>query len=135
MNASRDARLLRPLLHADTYDLFVVPALADLDYAPCLAAHMTVWRSLVGAASCDLRSDVQSLTRDVRLIAALTLMQGCYYGAMLLLLVADVRMDEAVARLTHGGAVVLAGLVAAVLLASALPTLCCFWPPRRARSA
>jgi len=119
------------LLHRDTYELFVAPAVADLDYAPTTAALLTVWWSLAGALAHDLKADLHLLAHDIRLIAGLTAMQGCYYGGMLLLLVADVRLGDAPARLAQGGASMLASLILGILAASALPVLFCCWPPRR----
>jgi hypothetical protein len=132
MTGARLIRLGRRLLHHDTFELFVAPAIADLQYAPPPAAHTAAWRSLAGALREDLAGDLRFLvTGDLGLMLGLIAMQSCYYGGMLLLLVAHMRTVDALDQLAHGGAPRLLATVLSLIGASAVPTLLCFWPPRR----
>ncbi len=135
MTGDRLTRLLRGVLHEDTFALFVAPAIADLQHAPSPAAYAAVWTSFIGAICDDVSSDVTLLVNDIGLMLGLVAMQACYYGGMLLLLVADLRVDEALRRLVNGGGLQVIVMVAGVLVASAIPTLFCVWPPRRALDA
>ncbi len=126
---------LRRVLHHDTFDLFVAPAIADLQHTPTIPAYLAVWTSLVGALAQDVAGDLDSLTQDVGLMMGLVLMQTCYYGGILVLLVAHVRVGEMLDRLAHGGGRVFTVTVLGVVMASALPTLLCFWPSRRTLDA
>jgi len=128
-------RVLRNSLHEDTFDLFVAPAIADLQHSRTLAAYAVVWTSLVGALSQDLASDIEHVMNDLTLMLGLVAMQVCYYGGMMLLLVAHVRADEALHRLVNGGGTQVTVTVIGVVLASSVPTLICFWPPRRTLGA
>ncbi len=128
-------RLLRSALHHDTFELFVAPAIADLQHSPSPGAHIAVWRSFVAAVGQDMVADAQLLVDDVGLMLGLIAIQVCYYGGMLLLLVADVRADQMISRLTEGAASVVMLTLAGVVMASSIPTLLCFWPPRRTLDA
>src|SRR5262245_36307632 len=99
-------RMLRGVLHHNTFELFVSPAIADLQRCPSTAAYLAVWSSLGGAVVEDLILDAQLLVDEIGLMLGLIAMQTCYYGGMLLLLVADVRGDQIMARLSQGMGVV-----------------------------
>ena len=124
-------RVLRSLLHHDTFELFVAPAIADLQHTRSAGAYVTIWRSFAAAVGQDMVSDVQFLLDDIGLMLGLIAIQVCYYGGMLLLLVADVRADQLIQRLTEGAASVVMLTLIGVVMASSIPTLLCFWPPRR----
>lgn len=135
MTGDRLTRLLRAVLHEDTFALFVAPAIADLQHSPSPAGYAAVWTSLIGAMANDVSRDLAVLANDIGLMLGLVAMQACYYGGMLLLLIADVRVDDALSRLANGGGLQVTSLVAGVIVASAIPTLFCFWPPRRTLDA
>jgi hypothetical protein len=131
MTGDRLHALLRALLHEDTYALCVAPAIADLQHAPSPHAYAAVWTSFAGALYDDFAGDVDYLLNDIGLMLALVAMQSCYYGGMLLLLVAHIRADQMLERLARGGGTIVTATALAVVLASLVPTLLCFWPPRR----
>ena len=135
MTGTRLTRVFRALLHHDTFELFVAPAIADLQHSPTTTAYAVVWTSLLGAVSQDIAGDVDYVMNDVGLMLGLVAMQTCYYGGMLLLLVAHVRADEVIEQLANGGSVRLTATLIGVVTASAIPTLLCFWPPRRTLEA
>jgi hypothetical protein len=124
-------RVARALLHRDTFELFVAPAIADYQHAPSAAAVGAVATSVTGALVHDLAGDVSTLMQDIALLLGLVTIQACYYGAMLLILAAHVRADEALAHLTSGAGARFTATVIGLVIASTLPMLLCFWPPRR----
>jgi len=123
--------LVRAILHHDTFELFVAPAVADLQHTPSAAARRAVVTSLLGAVAHDFVTDVTSVMQDGRLMLGLMTIQACYYGAMLLIMAAHVRVDEALLHLTSGASVRVTATVIGLVFASTLPTLLCFWPARR----
>jgi hypothetical protein len=101
-----------------TFDLVVVPALADLEYEQevgrrtRLASRAAVLRAIAGAAVDDLR-------RDAAGFFILTLLSASYYLLPILVLASTFRtwFEFLVAFFT-------------MLLLSLTPVMVCFWPSR-----
>ena len=101
-----------------TFDLVVVPALADLEYEQAagrrtrLASRAAVLRAIAGAVSDDLR-------RDSGGFLVLTLLSACYYLLPIMVLASTFRTWYEF-------------LIAFVvmLLLSLTPVMACFWPER-----
>jgi hypothetical protein len=125
------ARVMRRFLHEDTFELIVSPAIADLQHTPTRTAYLAVWSSFLGALGNDVSGDVGYVLEDLGLMIGLVAMQTCYYCGMLLVLVANVPADQMLGRLANGAGPLVAAAVIGVILASSIPTLLCFWPPRR----
>ncbi len=128
-------RVLRLVLHQDTFDLFIAPPLADLQRAPTAAAYLTIWRTALGALQVDIASDIGIVAQDATLLAGLVGMQACYYGGLLLVLVGHVQVRDIPGYLANGSGPLTLAVAAGVVLASSVPTLFCFWPPRRTSEA
>jgi hypothetical protein len=124
-------RFARLLLHEDTFELMVAPAIADLQVDNRLEAYLPVWTSLLYCWATDLHGDVRLVFDDLGTLAGLTLIQASYYSAMLLLLVAGRSGKEVIQVLLDGGTPQFFVCAALVVSFSTLPTLLCFWPPRR----
>ncbi len=123
-------RITRALLHEDTFELMVAPAIADLQLEPTPAGYAAVGRSAVGALCYDIDGDLRLVCDDIGMLATLVLIQASYYSGMLLLLVARMNAKEALEHM----ATFAPQLVAAILFIlglSLFPTLLCFWPARR----
>ena len=123
----------RRILHEDTFDLLVAPALADLQADHCAGAYGAVLFSFAYACCVDTQRDVRTLRDEAGTLAALFAIQASYYAGMLMLLAAGMRARDAVAILLAGGSPQFFAAVTVVILLSIVPTLLCFWPPRRAR--
>jgi hypothetical protein len=131
------ARVGLRLLHRDTFEMMLSPAIADLQFETMARSaarpgdYCAVFRALLGALWFDLSSDLLALKSDAETIALLTLLQTSYYTFMLVLLsglgtgtLAAFEMDsDLVTRALS--------YVAGVSIACLLTSSACFWPPRR----
>jgi hypothetical protein len=126
-------RIARLLLHEDTFELMVAPAIADLQCAPTASAYAAVWTSMAGALTDDFSGDIRYVCEDITTLMGLIVIQASYYSGMLLLLVAGMTTTQIAESLATGGARTLSAAIVFVLALSALPTMLCFWPPRRVR--
>ena len=130
------ARVGLRLLHRDTFEMMLSPAIADLQFETIARSaarpgdYCAVFRALLGALWFDLSSDLLALKSDAETIALLTLLQTSYYTFMVLLsglgtgTLAAFEMDsELVTRALS--------YVAGVTVACLLTSSACFWPPRR----
>jgi hypothetical protein len=124
-------RIARGLLHEDTFELMVAPAIADLQCDPTPDAYAAVWTTLLGALWVDFDGDLRLIFEDAAMLLALVVIQAAYYSGILLLLVAGMSSRQMVTSLAGGGGRPFAAAVFFVLAVSALPTMLCFWPPRR----
>ena len=131
------ARVGLRLLHRDTFEMMLSPAIADFQFETTTrsavrpADYCAVFRALLGALWFDVSSDLLALKSDVEMIALLTLLQTSYYTFMLVLLsglgtgtLAALEMDTDV--ITRA-----LSYVAGVSVACLLTSSACFWPPRR----
>jgi hypothetical protein len=115
----------RRLLHDDTFELVVSPAIADLQFesrpagTPPLSAYLAVWLTLAGALLLDLDRDVRDVIDQGTTFASLALVQTSYYLGMLALVFDGMSRS---ASLT---------LVLCVVAASTMSTTALFWPDRR----
>jgi hypothetical protein len=125
----------RRLLHEDTFDLLVAPALADLQVDECAGAYAAVFVSLAYASCVDTRHDLLELADDAGTLVAIFTIQAAYYAGMLTLLAAGVRARDAITILLAGGTPQFFAALTVVVLLSVVPTLLCFWPPRRVRES
>lgn len=125
--------IARVLLHDDTFELMVAPAIADLQRAPTADAYAAVWSSLAGALTDDFGGDIRHVREDIGTLMSLIVIQASYYSGMLLLLVAGMTTTQVVDSLATGGTRMLSAAIVFVFALSALPTVLCFWPPRRVR--
>ena len=99
--ASVSSRVLR----AETFDLMVSPAIADLQFESAAATRVRrlrsyagVWRACAGALGHDVALTLRApfvdeahrvaLQADVLTLAGLALFQVCYYAAMISMLMA-----------------------------------------------
>ena len=127
--------IARRLLHDDTFELLVAPALADLQVDQGAGAYVAVLVSLAYACCLDTHHDVRGLAGDAGTLMAIFTIQAAYYAGMLTLLAAGVRARDAVAILLAGGSPQFFAALTVVVLLSIVPTLLCFWPPRRVRES
>ena len=125
--------IARRLLHEDTFDLLVAPALADLQSEGSAGAYGAALFSIAYACCLDTRHDVLTLAEDAGTLAALFTIQASYYAGMLIILAAGMRARDAIAILIDGGSPQFFAALMVVVLLSLVPTLLCFWPPRRVR--
>ena len=121
------------VFHADTVELVIEPAIADLQYeAASIGAYAAVWTAFAGAVWRDLAADVKSLSGDAGTLGGLVFMQACYYTCLLTLMrglmTSGVSALESLQSISGGPAVMFALLVASL---STVPTVWCFWPARR----
>jgi len=137
MPGMRIARLGERLLHGETFALMLSPAIADLQFEAAARAALrlrhygAVLKAFAAALCWDIASDVRALRDDISTVATLTLLQASYYSFMLVLLsgfgsgkVAAHHLDETATA--HGVWII------AIFVACLIPTMACFWPPRRA---
>lgn len=136
-------RIGRRLLHRDTFDMMLVPAIADLQFELSTrqqprgraADYWAVLCAFCGALCFDVWRDLSALRSDADMIALLTLLQASYYTFMLVLLsglgtgqVSALTVDDAfMARATS----YVGAITAACLITSSI----CFWPSRRASAS
>lgn len=132
------AAVTRRLLHGDTFDLIVSPAIADLQFevpgggpAAQVRGYVAVWVALAGALWYDFDTDLQVVLDDVVTLLALFAIQASYYACMLTLLVAGMTTEQVFAHLARGVSPIAVVVIAGLFAASAIPTLLCFWPARR----
>lgn len=132
------ARVARRLLDAETFELMVAPAIADLQFesrtgawpARC-RAYAAVVTTCAGAVAHDIAVDLRVLHEDAPTLATVVLMQIAYYSSMLLLPFAGTSPRELVAAVLNGSGPAVAATLAVVVALSTIPTLVCFWPARR----
>lgn len=124
-------RIGRTLLHEDTFELMVAPAIADLQVEGSAAAYVAVWYSLICAWGADFDGDARLVFDDAGMLGGLVAIQASYYSCMLMLLAAGVNARDAIATVLSGDSPQFVAAVALVFIASTVPTLLCFWPPRR----
>jgi len=117
----------RRLLHEDTFELVVAPAIADLQFeaptvtgAARIRAYAAVGVALGGALCIDVERDVRVLIANGSTLIALAFLQGCYYTAMLTLILGSLSNPASVA------------LVLGLFGVSTVSTAVLFWPSRRA---
>jgi hypothetical protein len=116
MRGDRLSPLARRLLHQDTFDLVVSPAIADLQFEG--RGYGAVWIALGGALVRDVGSDVRTLCEDGPMLAALIAIQTTYFAGMLILMGA-LRGAEAPA------------ILATLLALCSAGTTILFWPQKR----
>jgi hypothetical protein len=123
------AAVAQRLLHAGTFELIVSPAVADLQFeapdatpARRLLGYAGLCAALGGAVRRDLRTDLHDLLDDAPSLAAVILVQMCYYTCLLALVNALPRPY-------------LLATLASISVLAAVQTLVCFWPARRSSSA
>lgn len=123
----------RVLLHEDTFELMVAPAIADLQREPTPGGYAAVGATLAGAFVDDFCGDLRLVIDDIGTLATLVIIQAGYYSAMLVLLVAHMRTPEALQIVAAGAPPEFFIALFLIFTISTLPTLLCFWPPRRVR--
>jgi len=134
-------RLGRRALHAESFELILSPAIADLQFETAGSPsarpqhYCAVLRAFAAALWFDICGDVFAMRNDVSMIGVLTAIQSSYYAFMLVLLsgfgtsrVAQMQFDESV---TVRGI----GYFAGIAVTSILTSSACFWPPRRTADA
>jgi hypothetical protein len=131
MTGLRLTRVAQAVLHEDSFELIVSPAIADLQFSPGRGARIGVWVAFLGALWTDLQDDVRLVIDDAAMLAALVLIQACYYSGILLLLVVGMTARQLAESLAAGPSPTLIGVLLLILALSTAPTLLCFWPPRR----
>jgi hypothetical protein len=124
-------RLGKALLHEDTFELMVAPAIADLQVDGTTAAYVAVWYSLTCAWWTDFDGDVRLVFDDAGMLGGLVAIQASYYSGMLLLLAAGMSARDAIIAVLSGDSPQFVAALSLILIASTVPTLLCFWPPRR----
>jgi hypothetical protein len=124
----------RRILHSDTFEIIVSPAIADLQFDSWRigSGYVGVWRAFGGALCRDLGRDLRILCDDAATLTSLIVMQACYYACLLTLMsglttsgLAAVRAFE---RISADAALAFALIIVGL---STVPTLLCFWPARR----
>jgi len=125
------------ILHRDTFEMILSPAVADLQFETTTRSvarpgdYYAVIRALFGALWFDLSSDLLTLKSDAEMIALLTLLQTSYYTFMLVLLSGLGTGTLAAIEMDSGLITRALSYVAAVGVACLLTSSACFWPPRR----
>ena len=146
---TRLALLSSRFLRAETFELMVSPAIADLQFeAPAasrvrrIRSYAGVWRACGGALGQDIALTLKApfvdktrraaLRSDVLTFAWLTLFQACYYASMLTIAFSKWSDVGAWLHTVLLRTSVLEALMlgAVALLLPALPVLACFWPRR-----
>ena len=136
-------------LRAETFDLMVSPAIADLQFEASgatptrrLRSYAGVWRALCGALGQDIILTLEApfvdaarreaLQSNVLTFAGLTLFQACYYAGMLTLAFSEWSDLRAWLHAVMLGTSVFEALALAsvAILLPALPVVACFWPRR-----
>ena len=137
MPGSWMARVGLRLLHRDTFDMMLSPAIADFQFETATrsaaqpADYCAVFRAMLGALWFDVSGDLLALKGDADMIALLTLLQTSYYTFMLVLL-SGLGTGTLAALEMDGGLVTRAvSYVAALSAACLLTSSACYWPPRR----
>jgi hypothetical protein len=133
--------LARRVLHDDTFEMMVSPAIADLQFEAAAGharsqSYLGVWTALAGALAHDFDGDVRTLADDASTLASLVCIQACYYTALVLFGGALATKGAFEPWLGAPGGFVAALATIFVLMAaiSTIPTLLCFWPDRRCSS-
>jgi hypothetical protein len=108
--------LARRLLHHDTFELVVSPAIADLQFEQ--RGHAAVCIALAGALCHDIVGDLRALCEDAAMLARLVGIQASYFAGMLGMMGGVPRKDAPII------------LVSLVVLCAA-GTLILFWPQKR----
>jgi hypothetical protein len=131
------ARVGQRLLHGDTFEMMLSPAIADFQFETAIRSaarpgdYCAVFRALLGALWFDVSGDLLALKSDVDLIALLTLLQTSYYTFMLVLLSGLGTGTLALLEMDSGFVTRALAYVAGVSVACLLTSSACFWPPRR----
>ena len=130
----------RRLLHQDTFELVLSPAIADLQFESPDAGLVGVTRCYAGVAAAilgallqDVGSDLHGLLDDGPVLGGLILLQTGYYSCILLLLTTGMSAEEVASRLSDGQAPFVLAVLLCLVAVSAALTLLCFWPERRVR--
>jgi hypothetical protein len=124
----------RRILHGDTFDVVVSPAIADLQFESWCPArgYVGVWRAFAGALCRDLGRDLQVLCDEATTLTSLIVMQACYYTCLLTLMsgltTSGLAAFRALERISAETALAFALIIVGL---STIPTLLCFWPARR----
>jgi hypothetical protein len=134
-------RLAHRLLHDDTFEIIVSPAIADLQFEVAagrasLRSYAGVWAALAGALAHDFGGDVHTMLDDAPMLASLVCIQACYYTSLLVIggsIVTNARLEQFVPA-PGGFVAALAAVLVATAALSVVPTLLCFWPERRCSS-
>ena len=135
MAGDRLMRVARSVLHEDTFELMVAPAIADLQIDVSPAGYAAACSSLAGALAEDFRLDLRAIAEDAGMMASLMAIQASYYACMLTLLVAHMSATDALTMLMLGRSQPFLIALSLLVTVSAIPTIACFWPPRRVRDA
>ena len=131
------ARVGLRLLHRDTFEMMLSPAVADFQFEATTRSAMrpgdycAIFRALLGALWFDVSGDLLALKGDADLIALLTLLQTSYYTFMLVLLSGLGTGTLALIEIDSGLVTRAMSYVAGVSVACLLTSSACFWPPRR----
>lgn len=130
-------RIGRRLLHADTFEMMLSPAIADFQFETTTRSaagpgdYCAVFRALLGALWFDISGDLLALKNDADMIALLTVLQTSYYTFMLVLLSGLGTGTLAAIDIDSGLLSRALSYVAALSVACLLTSSACFWPPRR----
>ena len=111
------ASFARRLLHDDTFDLVVSPAIADLQFEE--RGYGAVWIALGGAYVQDLGGDLRELCDDAAMLGCLIGIQASYFFGMLVLVGGGLPAKQAPA------------IVATLLALCVTGTVVLFWPQKR----
>jgi hypothetical protein len=131
------ARVGQRLLHGDTFEMMLSPAIADFQFETTSRSaarpgdYCAVFRALLGGLWFDVSGDLLALKSDVDMIALLTLLQTSYYTFMLVLLSGLGTGTLALLEMDSGFVARALSYVAGVSVACLLTSSACFWPPRR----
>jgi hypothetical protein len=124
----------RRILHSDTFDVIVSPAIADLQFESWSVGrgYLGVYRAFGGALRRDLVRDLRVLCGDATTLTSLIVMQACYYTCLLTLVsgltTSGLTAVRAFERVSADAALTFALIIVGL---STVPTLLCFWPARR----
>ena len=108
--------LARRLLHDDTFDLVVSPAIADLQFEQ--RGHTAVLIALAGALCHDIGGDLRALCEDAAMLARLIGIQTGYFAGMLGMM-GGMRRDSA------------PFVLLTLVTLCAVGTVLLFWPEKR----
>ncbi len=129
----------RAMMHDDTFDAIVSPAIADLQFEAPAAGYVCsargyagVWVAVTGAVRRDLARDLRVLSDDAATLTSLVFMQACYYTCLLTLMsgltTSGLTAVHAFDRISGEAALIFVCIIVGL---STIPTLLCFWPARR----
>jgi hypothetical protein len=137
MRGERIETLSRRLLHPDTHELIMAPAIADLQFEATIRAYGGIIRAFAGAVACDALRDLRlsignadwraARREDVSTFASLVLVQAIYYLALLGITTGSLEPSAILSGSLFDNAITVSVLLAATVVLPVITVALCFW--------